>query len=237
MNSITKTARVAGLLYLLVAFTGAFSIMYVPSTLIVPGDAETTAVNILASEGLFRAGMMSGFVCRISFVFLAVALYRLFRDVDRTHALLMLALVIAAAPVAFLNMLNQAAALVVLRGGDSLSAFTTEQLQAIAMMFLNLHEQGIAAVGIFWGLWLFPFGVLVFKSGFLPRILGILLIISCFAYLAGSLTALLLPRYGDIVSQVTAAPAGLGEFAIMLWLVIRGARVSTAPPESPHPAH
>lgn len=224
MNSINRTSRIAGLLYLLIGVTGAFSILYVPSTLIVPGNATATANNIAASEGLFRLGIVSGLICQATFLFLAVTLYKLFRDVDRTQALLLLTLVVASVPVAFLNMVSQTGALIVLSGADFLSAFSTAQLHALAMMFLQLHQHGIAAVEIFWGLWLFPFGVLAYRSGFLPRILGILLIVACFAYLIGSMTWLLLPHYKEAVTQITAIPAGLGEFAMMLWLVFRGAR-------------
>jgi hypothetical protein len=144
----------------------------------------------------------------------------------------MVALVIVAVPIAFLNMLNNLAALIMLSGAEFLSAFNPAQLQALAMTFLNLHEQGIVLVEMFWGLWLFPFGVLVFKSGFIPRVLGVLLMIACVAYLTDSFTSLLLPRYKDFVSSLTAAPAGLGEFAIMLWLLIKGVR---APADSAVP--
>jgi hypothetical protein len=224
MNASKKTARVAGLLYLVVALTGAFSIMYVPTTLIVPGNATATADNITSSELLFRMGIASGLICQICFIFLVLTLHRLLRDVDRAYAAAMVALVIVAVPIAFLNMLNNLAALIVLSGAEFLSAFNPAQLQALAMTFLNLHEQGIVIVEMFWGLWLFPFGILVFKSGFIPRALGVLLMLACVAYLTDSFTSLLLPRYKDFVSSLTAAPAGLGEFAIMLWLLIKGVK-------------
>jgi hypothetical protein len=225
MSSNQKTARIAGLLYLLVAITGAFSIMYVPETLIVRGDATATAARIASSELLFRLGIASGLICQITFIFLVLTLYRLLKDVDQSYATAMVALVLVAVPIAFLNMLNNLAALVLLSGAEFLSAFTAAQLNALVLLFLSLHEQGIVIVEMFWGLWLFPFGVLVFRSRFLPRVLGVLLVIACFAYLIDSFTSLLLPRYKDIVSSFTAAPAGLGEFAILLWLLIKGTRV------------
>jgi hypothetical protein len=225
MSSNQKTARIAGLLYLLVAITGAFSIMYVPETLIVRGDATATEARIASSELLFRLGIASGLICQITFIFLVLTLYRLLKDVDQSYATAMVALVLVAVPIAFLNMLNNLAALVLLSGAEFLSAFTAAQLNALVLLFLSLHEQGIVIVEMFWGLWLFPFGVLVFRSRFLPRVLGVLLVIACFAYLIDSFTSLLLPRYKDIVSSFTAAPAGLGEFAILLWLLIKGTRV------------
>src|SRR5688572_31850201 len=224
MNENKKTARIAGLLYLVVALTGAFSIMYVPTTLIVPGNATATAASITSSEFLFRLGIASGLICQICFIFLVLTLHRLLKAVDQAYATAMVALVIVAVPIAFLNMLNYLAVLILSSGAGFLSAFTTTQLHSLIMVFLNLHEQGIAVVELFWGLWLFPFGVLVYKSGFLPRVLGVLLMIACVAYLADSFTSLLWPRHKDFVSSLTAAPAGLGEFAIMLWLLIKGVK-------------
>jgi Domain of unknown function (DUF4386) len=119
---------------------------------------------------------------------------------------------------------NEIAALALLRGADFLSVFDQPQRQALAMQFLNLHGEGFVVAGIFWGLWLFPFGILLFKSGFLPRLLGVLLIAACFGYLADSLTSLLLPSYEHVVSQIADIPLTLGEPAIILWLLIRGAR-------------
>ncbi len=126
-------------------------------------------------------------------------------------------------PISCLNVLNEVSALILLRGADFLSVFTRPQLDALAMVFLRLHNSGFVVAEIFWGLWLFPFGVLVYRSGFLPRILGALLIINGFAYPAISFTALLLPQYSDVVSRITF-PTLFGEAAIMLWLLIKGAK-------------
>ena len=125
-----------------------------------------------------------------------------------------------------MNVLNHIAALTLFRGGDFLAVIDKNQLDALAMLFLRLHSQGNIINEIFWGLWLFPFGVLVKRSGFLPRILGVLLIVNCFAYLAQSLTSLLLPSYANVVAQWTF-PALFGELWIMLWLLIKGAKVPT----------
>ncbi len=225
MDSTQRTARVAGLLYLLVGVTSAFSLMYVPSTLIVRGDATATAHNIIASELLFRIGIVSGLISQTSFIFLVLALYHLLKGVNNKYALLMVALAAVSVPIVLLNMLNQFAALILLSGPNFLSAFEKSQLDALVMVFLSLYNHGIFVAEIFWGLWLFPFGVLVFKSGFLPRILGILLIINCFAYLAISFTSLLLPDYRHIVSQVMLVPEAIGELSIIFWLLIKGAKV------------
>jgi hypothetical protein len=231
MHSEKSTARIAGILYLLVALTGAFSIMIVPEMLIRPDNAAETVRNIAANELLFRFGIAAGFLCQIAFIFLVLTLYRLLRNVDRGYAAAMVALVIVAVPIAFLNLLNYLAVLLLMNGSEYWSAFTADQLHALVMLFLGIHHQGVVVVQIFWGLWLFPFGVLVYRSRFLPRALGVFLILACFAYLIKSVTALLLPQFHEAVAPWTAAIAGLGEFAILLWLLIKGA--SADPRTSP----
>jgi hypothetical protein len=223
MNSTKKTARLAGVLYLANGVTGFFGIIYVPSKLIVFGNAAATANNILASERLFRVGIVSELICAAEFVFLLWVLYRLLGGVNKTHASLMVILGLVFVPIMCVNVLNGIAALTLLRGADFLSVFDKRQLEAMALLFLDLHRYGYI-VGSIFGLWLFHFGVLVFKSGFLPRILGVLLIAACFAYLADSLTPLLLPSYANIVGRFASIPLTLGEPAIILWLLIRGAK-------------
>jgi len=222
MNSTKKAARVAGLLYLLMSIPGGFSLLYVPSVVIVSGDASATTHNIVASELLFRAGIVSGLIAQAGFIFVAMALYRLLKGVNKKQASLMVTLIVVSVPISFLNELNQIAALTLSKGANFLSAFEKPQLDALVMVFLSLYDHGNLVAQIFWGLWLIPFGVLVFKSGFLPRILGVLLIAACFGYLASSFTFLLLPAYGHIVSRF-AMVLTLGELPIMLWLLIKGA--------------
>lgn len=224
MHPTNRTARVAGLLYLLMGLPAPFSLIYVPRTLIVPGNATATANNILAHEMLFRAGIVTGLASAVSFILLVIALYRLLSGVNKTHAALMVILVVVSVAIAFLNEVNNIAALTLFRGADFLSVFDKPQRDALAMLFLGLHRQGLAVDAIFWGLWLFPFGVLVMRSGFLPRILGLLLIVNCFAYVAASLTSLLLPTYGVVVFRAVF-PALLGELWIVLWLLIKGVKV------------
>jgi hypothetical protein len=224
MNSTKKTARIAGLLYLVNGVTGFFSIFYVPSRLVVSGNAAATANNILGSERLFRLGIVSELICAAEFVLLLWVLYRLFGAVNKTHASLMVILGLLQIPIMFVNALNEIAALALLRGADFLSVFDQPQRQALAMQFLDLHGEGFVVAGIFWGLWLFPFGILVFRSRFLPRILGVLLIAACFGYLAQSFGSLLLPSYENVVYRFAGIAVTLGEPAIMLWLLIRGAK-------------
>lgn len=225
MNSLKKTARTAGFWYLLMAITGPIGLLYVPAQLIVLGDATATAHNIMATESLFRIGIVSCLICQIAFIFLVLALYRLLKGVNQHHASLMVALVLVAVPIAFLNMLNPLTALLLLSGADFLTVFEPHQLHALAMVFLNLQQYGTTIVEIFWGLWLFPFGWLVFKSGFFPKILGVLLIIACFGYVVHSFTFLLFPRYEAMVASYAAVPEAIGELSMVLWLLIKGVNV------------
>src|SRR2546430_15214978 len=224
MHPTDKAARVAGAVYLSMVVTAPFSLIYIPSTLIVRGNATATANNILAHETLFRLGIVADLITSIIFICVVLALCRLLSGVNKTLASLMVALVLVSAAVGFMNVLNNIAALTLFRGSDFLAVLDKPQRDALAMLFLRLHGQGNVINEIFWGLWLFPFGVLVKRSGFLPRILGVLLIVNCFAYLAQSLTSLLLPGYAGVVAQWTF-PALFGELWIMLWLLIRGAKV------------
>jgi Domain of unknown function (DUF4386) len=228
MNSTKNTARLAGVLYLVNAVTGFFSIVYVPSRLVVAGNAAATARNILASERLFRAGIVSELICAAEFIFVLWALYRLLGGVNKTHASLMVILGLVFVPIMLVNALNEIAALTLLGGADFPSVFDQPQREALAMLFLDLHRYGFV-VGWILGLWLFPFGVLVFKSGFLPRILGVLLIAAGFGYLADSLTPLLLPSYENLVGRLAAIPLTLGEPAMILWLLIMGAKDQPLP--------
>ncbi len=216
--------RVAGFLYLLLVLLAPYRLIYIPSTLIVHGNATATANNITAHELLFRLGIVSDLLCGVILIFLVLALYRLFKGVDQKYAVLLVIVGgVLPATIDFINVLNDAAALMLVRGADFLSVFEKPQRDAMAMLFLRLHHQEILAAEILWGLWLFPFAILVYRSRFLPRFLGVWLVINGFAYLTMSFTGLLFPQHEVMVSNI-AFPALLGEMAIMLWLVIMGAR-------------
>ena len=224
MNPTKKAARIAGLWYLLMAITGPIGLIYVPSNLIVSGDAALTAKNIMASEFLFRIGIVSNLVCQISFIFLVLALKRLFQGVDKKYSHLMVSLVIAAVPIAILIELLQVAALQLLNGADYLKVFSPEQLNACVVSLLNIHEQGTFIAGIFWGLWLYPFGYLVVKCGFIPKIFGVLLMLGCFSYLIDSSTALLFPQQKGLVTDILMLPLAVGEISTIFWLLIKGVK-------------
>jgi hypothetical protein len=231
MRSTKNPGRIAGFLYLLLVIAAPFRLIYIPSTLFVRGDATATVHKIAVHQTLFRLGIVTDLFSGTILILLVLALYRLFKGVDQKHAVLMVILGgVMPASIDFFNVLNDVAVLILVRGADYLSVFEKSQRDALAMLFLSLHHQEIVAAEILWGLWLFPLAILVYRSRFLPRFLGVWLIINGFAYLAMSFTGLLLPQYEDVVSKITF-PAQLGEIAIMLWLLIKGAK-----PQSPDTA-
>ncbi len=228
MHPTDKAARVAGWLYLSGILTAPFSLIYVPNTLIVRGNAAATASKVLAHEMMFRLGIVAELIGAVTFILVVMALYRLLSGVNKMQASLMAVLALVSVAVSFVNVLNNIAALTLFRGADFLTVFQKPQRDAFAMLFLRLHGQGIVINEIFWGLWLLPFGLLVMRSRFLPRILGVLLIVNCIAYVVISLTTLLFPAYASVVNRA-ALPAEFGELWIMLWLVIKGAKVEPSP--------
>jgi hypothetical protein len=228
MHPTVKAARIAGAVYLSMVLTAPFSLIYVPSKLIVHGNATATSDNILAHETMFRLSIFGDLIGHVIFICLAVALYRLLSSVNKTWAMLMVSFVLVSAAVGFLNTLNNIAAVILFRGGEFLAVLDKPQRDALAYFFLRLHSQGEFIDEIFWGVWLFPFGLLVFRSGFLPRFLGVWLIIACFAWIALSITALFFPFHYE-TAFAWLQPAFFAEMAIMLWLLIRGANVKALP--------
>ncbi|MEA2761907.1 MAG: hypothetical protein QOD47_1191 [Gemmatimonadaceae bacterium] len=225
MSSITAKARLAGILYVVMGIPAWFSLMYIPSVYVVRSDPTATARNIVNGEALYRLGILSELVSQTIFLVLALVLYDLLRDADRKQARLMVMLVGVSVAFEFANCLNLVAPLILLSGADFLSVFSKPQLDALALVFLKLRNSGLGVVSLVWGLWLLPFGVLVFKSGFFPKVLGVLLIVACFAYVTGSVTSIMVPAPTPVIAIVTQAVGGLGELAIVLWMIVMGARV------------
>lgn len=221
MNSINKTARTAGLLYLVLAILSAFGLVYVPSMILVPGDAAATAHNIVASESLFRLGFVGNLLAFTVNIFVAVLLYKLFAPVNKTMAALMVVLISVGIAIAMLNELNQFAALLLLGSADYLTAFTADQLQAFAALFLDLYEHGFVLAHIFFGLWLFPMGYLVIKSGFVPKVIGFFLLIAGVGYVVDFTLFFLFPDITVTVSEYTF----VGEVLLLLWLLVMGVNV------------
>ena len=223
MSSLNKTARMAGFLYLMYIIITIPADVLARSPLIVFGDAATTARNIMASEWQFRIGIVGDLVSAVFFLLAAWALYALLKSVNKDLALLFLLLNLGGVAVYSINLLNQFAAVLLLSGTDYLKVFQVDQLQALAMFFLNLHKNGYWIAQIFFGAWLFPLGYLVYKSGFLPKILGIVMMIHCVGWTMTSLQFFLFPGF-TAITYVTYPLGFISEFGLTLWLLIMGAK-------------
>jgi hypothetical protein len=224
MNSTRNPGRVAGFWYLLLCVLGPIRLAYIPGKLFVHGNAAATASNIAAHEWLFRFGIVADLCCAVILIFLTLAFYRLFKGVDQNLAVLVVIFGgVMPALIDFVGVAQDAAALTLVRGADFLSVFDKPQRDALAMLFLRLRDHQNTAAEILWGMWLFPLAILTYKSRFLPRFLGVWLIINGIAYVVLSLTGELLPQYQNTVFLVSQ-PALFAEIALMLWLLIKGAR-------------
>ena len=215
-----NVARTAGLLYLVVIVTGIFSLAYVPSQIHTAGSASAAMNNIAASMPLFRLGALSELTQYVFMLFLMVPLYKLFRPVNKNVAWLMIMLVVVGMSIDFVAVGNKLDVLSLLSNNSLRHALTTKQVGAQVMLSLTRYNNGILISEIFWGLWLFPFGYLVFKSGFLPKILGVFLVLGGIYYVVlflGGLFHFSVPFYAVV-------PDAIGEIGIGLWLLIIGAR-------------
>lgn len=223
MGSQKKTARIAGLLYLIIAITGAFGIMYVPTQLFVSSDINLTVKNILDNELLFRFGIFSSLICQTVFVFLALSLYNLFKNVNAHLARTLVALVIVGVPIAFFIIFNEYYILLILKE-NFMTRFPSLQQNALAILSLKMYGNGNVIIGIFWGLWLIPFGQLAYQSNFIPKILGVLLILGGLCYLIDTTAFILFPEYHSITGIFVGITSATAEFAMVGWLLIKGVK-------------
>ncbi len=218
-----RIARIAGFLYLFIAITAGFAEAF-RSQIIVSGNATATVENIMTHELLFRISMVSDLIAQTAQIVLVLVLYLLLKSINKSIALLMVFFVIVFVPMVCINMVTQFAPLLLVSGADYLKAFSSSQLHALVMLFLDLHKYGYLIVDIFFGLWLLPLGFLVFKSGYFPKILGILLMIGCTGYLITFLQAFLFPGY-EVVTYPGLAITTIAESAFLLWLLIKGVTI------------
>jgi hypothetical protein len=236
MGSAHNPGRVAGFWYLLLCIVGPLRLIYIPTKLFVHGNAAATVNNIAAHEWLFRFGIVSDLIGAVVLIFLVMAFYRLFKHVDPNLAVLVVIFGgVMPAVIYFVGVVSDAAALMIVRGGDFLSVFDKPQRDALAVLFLHLRDQQNTAAEMLWGVWLFPLAALVYRSRFLPRFLGVWLALGGFAYVILSLTGELLPQYENKVFAYSR-PAMFGEIAIMLWLLIKGAKPRTLDAAAASPA-
>ena len=221
MTNESKTSRLAGALYLIVVVTGFFSLIYVPSQITVSGDPHATVDNIVAHGPLFRVGVSAFLIKQVAFLLLPLALFKLLRPVNQSAALLMVALAVVSVPIALVSLINRLDALDIISGSYS-QTLAPGQLQSQAMLSLNAYDNGLLVTTLFWGLWLLPFGYLVMRSEFLPKILGVFLVLGGLGYVAQVFWQVLAPStsFPDYV----LLPAAVGEIGICLWLLVVSVR-------------
>jgi len=224
MSWIRNPGRIAGLVYLSMVFTGPLTLIYIPNNLFVHGNAAATAANIAAHETLFRVGMFVDLIEGLQALAFTLVVYWLLGHADRIQAALMVILGgLLVAAIYFVNDINYAGALLFARGSDYLQAFTKPQRDALAMLFVQLHHYGVLANSVFWGLWLIPLAIVLYKSSSIPKLLAGYLFLNAIPYLAFSFAGFVFPgtegRVWDLLTPLT-----WGEIFVMLWLIIRGTR-------------
>ncbi|MFY0688248.1 MAG: DUF4386 domain-containing protein [Cyclobacteriaceae bacterium] len=219
-----KQARIAGFWYLIMGVAGGFGIMYVPLNILVQGDAAASAANIVAADWVYSLSMLSNLIGQVAFIFLVLDLNRLLKEVNPKSAKLMVTLVTAAVPIAFLNTLTLIGAQLLANKQAMFAGFEPAQINDLVLLFLKLYEHGVIIIQIFWGLWLLPFGLLVIKSGFIPKWIGVLLVVGCFTYLIDSTIGFMLPQYKEMAAGILMLPLAAGEFSIIFWLLVKGVR-------------
>jgi len=227
MTSRKRIARRAGALYIAMSLS-AINLVYFPSVFLVRGDAAATAARIAAAPRLYRLLVLVDLAAGVAAIFLAMTLYQLFRDVDRRQARLLVAMLLVQVPMMFAVTVLQMAPRVVLSGAGFWSAFEKAQLDALALGLLNLRSQAIGGLSIYWGLWLLPLGILTYRSGFLPRLLGVLLIVAACAYVISAVIFFLFPAAYGTAFNLGIPLYALGELGIVNWLLIKGAREEVA---------
>jgi hypothetical protein len=223
MNLVKKQSRFAALLYFINGVPAPFALLYVPSVLVVRGDAAATANNVRNAEGLLRFGMAVELFSSTVIIFAMIAFYNLFKRVSHKHAMAMMILMLISVPISYINVLNDLAALTFARGPAFLSSvFDKAQLDAFVLFFFRLHNYGLILAQIFWGFWLFPFGIAVIRSRFIPRFVGIATMIAGCGYVIASAVSLFLPAAAQGIADL-AMILGAGELAFF-WLLIWGAK-------------
>lgn len=219
-----NTGRLAGFVYLLIVITGIFNLAYVPSQLIDMSDAVTTVNNIAENEFLFRCSIVAGVLSYVFFLILPFILFDIFKDVNRNCAVMMVVLAAFSVPISIFNMVDKYNVLTILSNAQYLDGLSSEQIQMQVMLLLKSYSNGIGIVQIFWGLWLLPFGYLVFKSGYIPKILGVLLMLGFLSYSIFFFKALLFPELS--LPGIIRRPGSIGEIGSCLWLLIMGVKDS-----------
>lgn len=217
-----RTARLAGLLFLVWILTGFFDMFFVSPKIFVEGNFSSSSQNILSHELLFRTSIFSGLIAHTLWIFLATVFYRLFKEVNQYQAKLLVIFVIVQIPPAFFKAAFSLAALMILKN-DVLTTFELTQRQDLAILFTKMSDYTVLAIELFWGLWLLPLAYLVYQSNFIPRFLGVWLYLNGFVYVLLSFVSLVFPEHKNIVFNF-GMPAMFGELALMFWLLLKGVK-------------
>jgi hypothetical protein len=233
MGSTTNPGRLAGLLWLLTTVTGGFGLFYIRSHVIVPGDAAATAANIMTSEPLYRAAIVSSLVSQVLQFFVGLTLFDLFKEANKRLATVVLASVVMSVGIAVVNMLNHFGALLLLSHAEFLKVFAPAQLEAAALVFLRLaNGSGQGLLEIFWAPYYLAFGLLVVRSRLLAKVLGVLLMLMGGGFAVNIFQKFLVPQlYPAMFTQLAMTLGALGGIPTMLWLLIKGANAPKAVPQ------
>ena len=230
MTTEKRTARITGVLYLIIFFANMFAYFFVADSLNEPGNATATANNIMAAEGLFRAGIVSYLLVFLSDLGVAVLLYVLLKPVNNTLSLVAMIARLLQTAITGVNMINYFFPLLLLSGADYLTVFDPDQLNALVLLFLNVHDYGVLISEAFFALALVTGGYLVFKSELFPGIFGIFMVVAGVGYVLDSFGIFLMPGAEAIIAQIIIVTAVAGELPFTLWLLIKG--VKNPDPES-----
>jgi hypothetical protein len=224
VNSIRNLARLGGLLYLIVAVSGGFSELYIRSSIRVPGDAAATAANIASHSALFRISFVSDLIAFTSFLGVGIVMYAIFRQVSPIAAVAMLVLNAVSVAISALNMLNQLGALLVATDPGYTAGLSSEASQALALLLVDLHQQGYLISQIFFGLYLAPLGYAVYRSGYVPKVLGLVLAAGATGYLGDVAITYLSPGFQSGTGADLGMVGGIAEVIFLAWLLIVGVK-------------
>jgi len=224
MNSNKKTARIAGVLYLLNGITSGFAFAYVIAKVYVAGDAATTTANVVANSGLVRLGVVADLFQATIWVFLAMTLYTLLKHVHQSAAKTMVVLVAVGAAIVCLNDVFQFAAVRVATDASYAAAFGAAGSNALVLLLLDIHHYGFIIAQVFFGLWLMPLGYLAYESAMFPKALGVALIVGGACYLVGMLAVFLTPDFGEKINIFVTIPSAIAEISMVLYLLVVGVR-------------
>ncbi|NCD72527.1 DUF4386 domain-containing protein [Mucilaginibacter agri] len=227
METIKRTARTAGLFYLVIVFGGIFYLRYVPVILINRDNMALTVRNLRAHITLFRFAIVAEIVSNLFYLLLVLTFYKLFQQVSKRVALVMVLLVGISIVMDFVNLQNRLAILSLIDGGTQLRTFSPAVMQDQILVYINIYRNGIRATEIFWGGWLFPLGYLIYRSKIIPKIIGIFLMVGCFGYVTDFIGSFFFLHYSDLgITNYVIMPASIGELSICFWLLIMGARTN-----------